>query len=354
MRKPLIVAGLFIAIAAVAQQVFKVPQGGSGTDTIGTSSRLCSSPDGKRIVTCPPAAATSTPTVTLTPTSTPTSTPTQTPTQTATDTPTNTPTSTPTVTPTATVTNTPTNTPTVTITPTATNTPIVNTIINDSLWGRKFWEDNSLLPSTNAISAVTSWPAFAYGPSADTGHTLTTDLAQAKDAIAAPANGTRAIGGWDLGAGKTVVLAAIGGMGLGGRGNQVKAFVTLCRTLPATNNLASCYVLSWDNGVNGFALLKTDTFGVATVLSNYGSSALMLPPGLADVMPLSAAIRFDGGAHTITGWARFRNSQWVKLLSSSDSTYSDMRYVGISTETGANGVTADAYFVCPVQVWYTP
>jgi hypothetical protein len=100
MRRILVVAFVLFATVLLGQQVVKVPQGGSGTDNIGTSSPLCSSSDGKKVVTCGPA-ATPTDTATPGPTHTPTNTPTSTPTNTPTDTPTitNTPTITPTPTP---------------------------------------------------------------------------------------------------------------------------------------------------------------------------------------------------------------------------------------------------------------
>lgn len=101
-----IFGGLLAAAALIAQQVFKVPQGGTGTSTIGgndsTNSHLCKSADGTSVVTCVP----------------PTPIPTNTPTHTPTVTPTNTPTS-------STPTNTPTLTPTNTPTPTHTPTPVV-------------------------------------------------------------------------------------------------------------------------------------------------------------------------------------------------------------------------------------
>lgn len=99
-----IFGGLLAAAALIAQQVFKVPQGGIGTSTIGgndsLNSHLCKSADGTSVVTCVPP----TPIPTNTHTSTPTVTPTNTPTST---TPTNTPTQTPTNTPTPTHTPTP-------------------------------------------------------------------------------------------------------------------------------------------------------------------------------------------------------------------------------------------------------
>lgn len=347
---------MMIAAAALAtgQQVFKYPQGGTGSPgPYPPGSEICS--DGSKFIPCD---ATATPTVTatltVTPTASATATPTNTPTNTPTDTPSNTPSDTPTATPTSTSTNTPTVTPTSTPTPTVTNTPIVNTVLNDSLWGRRFWEVNSLLPTTNAISAATSIPAFDY-TAISAGHVMTTDLATVHDVLTSAAGSTVGREGWDLGAGKSVVLFAVGGMGAGGSSAVVTA-LHLCQDVPTVGSgPPKCYKIQFKPQNNGFSLDVTSAVGTGTVLATYGSATLLTAPSIADVPPLSAAILFDGSAHTLTGWIRSRNSQWFKILSASDSTYSTMRYVGISAEN-SSGVTIshDAWFVAPFQVWYTP
>lgn len=95
--KKLLWLSILVPVAILAQ-VLRVPQGGTGTGNIGTSSPLCSDSMGKAVVTC---VATSTPAATNTPTSTPTETPTAGSTNTPTNTPTitNTPTPVPTATP---------------------------------------------------------------------------------------------------------------------------------------------------------------------------------------------------------------------------------------------------------------
>ena len=147
-----IFGSLFAGFALVGYNVFTVPQGGTGTSTIGgndsLNSHLCKSADGTQVVTCAPA-ATNTPT--LTPTATPTVT------------------DTPTVTPTATITNTATNTPTQTPTPTVTITPavanggwfgsaIANLLIAGtvSTTGYMTTADNTALDSTTGVS-VSVW-----------------------------------------------------------------------------------------------------------------------------------------------------------------------------------------------------
>jgi len=232
----------------------------------------------------------------------------------------------------------------------------VNTIIDDSLWNRKFWEDNALLPTTNAISAATSIPAFDY-TAISAGHVMTTDLATVHDVLTTAAGSTVGREGWDLGAGKGVVLFVVGGMG-GAGSTVVVTALHLCQTTPTTGSgPPNCYKFQFiaPGSGNGFSLDVTSGVGTGTVLATYGSASLIKAPMLADAPPLSAAIRFDGGAHTLTGWIRSRNSQWFKILSVSDSTYSTMRYVGISAENSAGvPATNDAWFVAPVQVWYTP
>ena len=132
MKRLLFAVAFLSGALLLAQQAIRVKDGGTGTTTIGTSSGLCSSSDGLKVVTCAAtvtntptftgtATVTNTPTLTPTPTNTPTATVTPTASNTPTDTPTDTPTNTPTIT------GTRTDTPTPTSTPTATFTPVVAT-----------------------------------------------------------------------------------------------------------------------------------------------------------------------------------------------------------------------------------
>lgn len=147
-----IVGGLLASFALVGYNVFTVPQGGTGTSTIGgndsLNSHLCKSADGTMVVTCAPG-ATNTPTPTHTPTATPTLTPTVTPTATITPTATNTPTQTP--------------TPTVTITPAVANGGWFGSAIGNlflagavSATGYMTTADNTALDATTGVS-VSVW-----------------------------------------------------------------------------------------------------------------------------------------------------------------------------------------------------
>lgn len=327
MRKRLVILGLLLAAIALAQAPMRWDKGGTNQSNSYGTARICS--DGTRFVTC-------TPTKTNTPTNTPTVTPTITPTPTITNTPT--------VTPTSTVTATPTRTPTVT------NTPVSNSAVDNSLWMQHFWVDNSLLPSTNAVSAVTTWPAFGYGPINGTGHSMTTELAQAKDTMTGALGTSKSIAGWDTGGNQSIILEIIGGIYLAS--NAAPAYLILCQSLPTTNVLPSCYFVKVGN-TNQWQLFRTNSIGTATSL---GQESYWHNPSAGDTVDMiipATALLFNGSTNTLTVWMRPPGNQWVKLFSVSDSTYTTMRYGGIAVEPGTT-TTGETWFWCPLQLWYTP
>lgn len=323
-KRALLIFG--VAAILIAQAPLRWDKGGTNATGPYIASPICS--DGTKFVVC---------------TATPTNTPTQTPTNTPTVTPTGTVTNTPTITPT----NTPTPTPTVT--PTVTNTPISSATLDQTLWMKSFFVDNSLLPTTNFKDSISSWPAFG-STAVSTGHVWSGDLAWEKDTSTSAAAFTGANGWWDIGSAQTKILVLVGGTG-SGSSTRAQTSLWAGATVPVNQLTKDSYEFIFLDNSSGFALYKTNNSSTYTQIgSNFTG---MVAPVHADAYPISAALLLDGSAHTLQAFIRGTSGQWIRIFNASDSTVTSFRYVGVRTtqQTTAN---AQMWFVAPLEIWYTP
>jgi hypothetical protein len=195
----------------------------------------------------------------------------------------------------------------------------------DLAWQKKFFSDASLLPATERIAA-----SLATFPT-ETGNPVGT-FTKLVGYGTLPASGMVY---WDLGALRSTVLLVVAGYAMGG---GASGGIVVSAAAPTTIT---------PDGYLFDRLVSGSTFRLGKfAATSYSQLASVTDPFVAQQLPLGMAFYYDDATGALKGLVRFASGGWFQFISTTDSTYTTMRYVSVRFDN-----TGTAQLILPFAAW---
>jgi hypothetical protein len=209
------------------------------------------------------------------------------------------------------------------------------TDIADVLLLKSFFSGQSLLPSTTIREDLFTWPSTNFQNL--NGGTYSASMSRVRfSGSSAPANW-----GWDMGAEYSKVLFIVGMA----RPRLTNDWLFITDTLPASNEIPNgSYIFIPEVNSSRYSVAKRNS-GSTTIIAQ---ETAVYPLGNAYSPSIALAMYYDASTDRLVGFIRSGSEMWFPIIDTTDSTFSQFRYVGIRPEQGSGTVV---FFGCPMGIY---
>lgn len=203
----------------------------------------------------------------------------------------------------------------------------------DAVWLKKFFSDASVLPATERIAA--SLAVFPTEAGVATG-SFTRDVGHARF------NTAPTTAYWDLGALRSEVLV-VANLQLG---EGVQIAIAVSSGVPASE-YPDGYYFWQDSG--GFKIDKRVS-GSGTTLGSVPAGLLLGATADSVKQPIGMALYYNDTTGVLKAFVRASSGSWFQVVSTTDSTYTTVRYVSM-TWSKAGGGSFTGRVILPFTAW---
>ena len=212
------------------------------------------------------------------------------------------------------------------------------TVVSDP-WGFKFFEDEGFLPDNVEFSGLTTIPTEDATILPASGTWTITD---SEGKLAWGATTGNSVVGWDFSALRSDVLLVFGGVHVG---DQQAIGIFMQDAVLSGTEINDGYLLHVDTADGKFNLYK-ESAGFTSLVSE---ASITLDRSTGSEM-IGMALHYKDSTGALTCFVKKGDHQWIPFLSTTDSTFTTMKTVGVRSNNNANKTVRIS---CPFMVFST-